>query len=159
MVTFPFADAVSNPLEAGIFVGESDTLTVSNLTNHLGGNDGLNNIHVITHLTEAFHVVDDVIVVHHVGLVTIDDNPFALIVTANNGDTIGIGVGGDHEVCTEFGTQVHAHGHGFGVLGVRTNHGWEIAIDHHLFGYDMDVLEAPRAEAHGDNLTSCTMHG
>ena len=100
------------------------------------------------------HIVDDVVAVHHAGLVAVDDGPFALVIATNDSNTVSIWVRSDNEVSVELGTEVHTHGHSLSVLWVRTLHGREIAIDDHLLRYDVDILEAPRAKAHWDDLAS-----
>ena len=154
---FPFADTSGNPLEARVLVGEGHALAVSNTADDLAGDDGLNQVHVVAHLAQTLHVVDDIIAVHHAGLVTVDDDPFVLVVAADDGDTVGIGVAGDDEVCAEFGTQVHTHGHSLCILGVGADHGGEVTVDNHLFGHYVDVLKAPAAQAHRYDLTSGAM--
>ena len=109
-------------------------------------------------LAQTLHVVDDVVVVHDVGLVAVDDDPFALIVTAHYGYAVSIGVGCYNEVSAQFCTQCHAHCHGFGVFGVRRHHGGEVAVDNHLLGNHVNVLEAPAAQAHRHYLTAGTVH-
>ena len=140
---FPHTDTVGNPFEACVFVGEGDTLCVRNLTDELGGHDGLDDIHIVAELTQTLHVVDDVVVEHDVGLVTVDDDPLAFVITANYGDTVRVRVGSDDEVSAEFGTEFHTEGHSFSVLRVRGNDSREITIDHHLLGHYVDVLESP----------------
>ena len=103
-LAFPHTDTVGYPLEARIFVGERNTLCISNLTNQFAGNNGLDDIHIVAQLTQTLHVVDNVVVVHDVRLVAVDDHPLALVVAANDGYTVSIGVTGDNQIGSEFGT-------------------------------------------------------
>ena len=102
-LAFPHTDTVGDPLEAGVFVGEGDTLSIRDLTNQLRGHDGLDDIHVRTHLTQPLHVIDDVVVEHDVGLVAVDDDPLALVVAADDGYTVCIRVTRDNEVSAKLG--------------------------------------------------------
>ncbi len=112
-----------------------------------------------TEFAEFLHIVDDVVAVHHACLVAVDDYPFSLVVAAHDSDTVSIGVRSNHEVCSEFCAEVHAHCHGFGILGVGADNGWEVAVDNHLFGHYMNILESPAAQAHGHYLASGAVHG
>ena len=95
---------------------------------------------------------------HDVGLVTVNDDPFALVVAADDRNTVRIRVGSDNEVGAQFGTEFHTEGHSLRVLGVRRNDSREVTVDHHLLGHYVDVLESPAAETHRHDLTSGTVH-
>ena len=97
-LAFPHTDAVGDPLEAGVLIRQRHALSIRDLTDELRGHDGLDDIHVRTHLTQPLHVVDDVVVEHDVGLVSVDNHPLALVVAADDGYTVRIRVGSDNEV-------------------------------------------------------------
>ena len=94
-------------------------MAVSDFTDEFGSNDGLNDIHIGTEFAQTFHVIDDVVVIHDIGLVTVDDDPLTFVVPANDSDTVGIGVRSDNEVSAEFGTECDTHRHCLSVFGVR----------------------------------------
>ena len=110
-----------------------------------------------TQLAQLLHIVDNVVAVHHTGLITIDDCPLALVIAANDGQTVCIWITCYYQVGIQSCTQVHTHCHRLGVLWVRTLYGWKITIYHHLLGHHMDILKAPRAQAHWHNMTTRTM--
>ena len=153
------ADAVGDPLEARELVVELDALLVGDLADQLGGHDGLHHELVALQLAELLLVRDDVPREHHGRLVAVQDHPLALVVAAHNGEAVGIRIAGDDEVGAHLVAQLHAHGHGLGVLGVGRDDGREVAVDDHLLGHDVDVLEAPRAQAQRDDDAARAVQG
>ena len=80
-------------------------------------------------------------------------------IAANDGQAVCVGVGCDDQVGIEPRAQLHAQSHRFCILRIRRHYGWEIAVNHHLFGNDMDVLEPPGAQRHRHDDTPCAVHG
>ena len=157
MRAFPHTDTVRNPLEAGVLIRQRNALFISNLAQHLTRYDGLHEVVLRTHLSEAFHRLDVVVSEHHAGLVSVDNRPFAILIAANDSQTVSIRVAGNHKVGIQFRSQVHSHRHRLCVLGIRAHHRREVAVNHHLLGHHVDILETPRTQAHWHNLTTCTM--
>ena len=154
---FPHTDTVRNPLEAGVLIRQRNALFISNLAQHLTRYDGLHEVVLRTHLAQTLHCLDVVVSEHHAGLVSVDNRPFAILIAADDSQTVSIGVAGNHKVGIQFRSQVHAHRHRLCVLGIRAQHRWEVAVNHHLLRHHVDILETPRTQAHGYNLTTCTM--
>ena len=136
-----------------------DVVLLRHLGNDFGRDNGLDEEVSRLELAEGYLVLNDVVAEHHAGLVSIDDGPFALVVAANDGKAVGIGVGCYDEVGIEFRAEFHAKGHGLSVLGIGADHGREVAVDDHLFGHDVNVLEAPAAQAKRHDDATRSMHG
>ena len=137
-------ESLSRTLSNGRNPNDSSyAVLLGDLGNLLGGDDGLHEELVALELTQLLLVGDDVPREHHACLVAVEDLPFTLRIAAYDGQTVGIGVGGNHEVGIQARTEFHAKSHGLSILGVGADNGGEVTVDDHLLGHDMNVLEAP----------------
>ena len=143
LLALAYGYLASNPLEAGIAVAQLHVVLFGHLGNELCGHDGLHQEVGGLQLVERLLVADDVVAEHCAGLVTVDDHPFSLVVTAHDGQSVGVGVGCHHQVSVESGAHLHAQCHGLGVLRVGAHHSGEVAVNDHLLGYHVYVLESP----------------
>ncbi len=143
LLTLRNSNFASNPLEACIAVAKLHVVLLGHLGNNLGSNDSLNEEVGRLKLAELLLVFDDVVAEHHGSLVAVDDHPLALVVTANDSQTVGIRVGSHHEVGIKLSTELHTESHSLSILRVWRNYGWEVAIDNHLLRHHVDVLESP----------------
>ena len=159
LLAFGEGDFACNPLEAGVAVADFNSFLLGNIGDALGGHDGLHQEVGALKLAEVLLVLDDVIAEHEGGLVAVENHPFALVVAADDGEAVGIGVGGYYQVSVELRSELHAEGHGLCVFRVGAYDGGEVSVHYHLLGHYVDVLESPAAEAEGHNDAARTVHG
>ena len=137
------SNLAGNPLETSIAVAKLYVVLLGNLGNNLGSNDSLDEEVGWLKLAELLLVFDDIVAEHHGSLVAVDDHPLALVVAANDSQTVGIRVGSHHEVGIKLSAELHTESHSLSILRVWRNYGWEVAIDNHLLRHHVDVLESP----------------
>ena len=119
---------------------------VGNRLDEFGGHDGLHDKLVALHLALRLAVHDDVVKEDHAGLVTIYQNPLALVVLAGHAHAVSVGVGCHHDVGIDALGQVQRHGECLAVFRVRAFYGGEVAVGNHLLGHSVHVVEAPEFE-------------
>ena len=147
-----------NPLETSVAVAQLYVVLLGNLSNNFCCYDGLYEEVCWLQLAQLLLVLNDVVAEHHGCLVTIDDHPLALVVAANDSQTVSIWVGSYHEVSVQLSTELHTESHSLCILWVWRNDCWEVAIYNHLLRNYIDVLEAPRTQTERNDDTTCTVH-
>ena len=125
-------------------------LFFSNFANHFSRNNSLYNEVGRLHLAHFNTVSDDVIEENETSLVTINQNPFALVVLTSHSHTVGIGIGSHHNICIERLSITQSKRKGFTVFWVRRNNRRKITASFHLFFHTIHVFKAPKLQRTGN---------
>ena len=122
------ADTASlSPLESGVAVEHADVVLVGNALDGLGGDDGLDDIFFSGEASKLGIACHEVVEEYHDYLVAVDKAVFALGITDDASDTVGIGVGCHYEVGTYFFCLCDGHCHCGRLFGVWRHYGGEVA--------------------------------
>ena len=107
------------PLESCIAVAHLNLLFVCNLLDDFSGHDSLHDKVTLLHLVHRLSVGDDIIEEEQTGLVTVDENPLALIILACHTYAVSIRVAGHDDICIHGLSITECECQRLTILGVR----------------------------------------
>ena len=133
---------LGHELEAGEGVVAGDAVGFRHLAGHVGGDDRLEEHRLFRQLTGTAQRADEIIQQQHAGLVAGDGDEPTGVVAHHDAHAVTVGVGAQNKVGADLVRQLDGQIEALGILRVGGVHRGEVAVQHHLLLYAVQVLDA-----------------
>ena len=105
-----------------------------------------------------FVLSQNIIKVHHTGLVTVNQYPFTLVILTSDTHTVSIRIGSHYEFSINFFSKVYSHRKSFRIFRIRRYDSREVTVLNHLFGNSEYVFESPHLQCTRNQHHTCTVN-
>ena len=132
---------LADELEAGEDVEEADIMSAADFGYDFGRDYCFDGVGVFGH-AGGFIRFDDVVEEERAYLISGQADEFAGLVAGHDAHSVGVGIGRDYEVASDFFGELYAEFEYRRVFGVREGDGREVAVRDHLLLNRVDVLQS-----------------
>ena len=139
-------DLLGDPLETGQRVKAHEAEARGDLARQLGGDDGLDDRAVCRDGAQRLTALQNVIQQRAADLVAGHQVVLALVVLDGDAHAVAVRIGAEDAVRADLVRQLHRHGEGRRILGIRDLDGGEVRIGQLLLLDDVHVLDADLLE-------------
>ena len=154
----PGGHTLGHELEAGEGVLKVDAVLLRHHSGHAGGDDAGQGAGVFRQGAGGLLCADHIVQQQHAHLVAADGD--ILVPGAHHGaDAVGVRVGADNQVAAHLLGQVDGQIEALGIFRVGAFHRGEAAVDNHLLGHGVQVLDAQTLQCLGHQLVAAAVEG
>lgn len=157
-VLLPLLDLLADELEPDGRFEERDAEIGADRLRHARGNKGLDDSRVCGEGVLLLEACEDIVEQQDAHLVAGERDKLALLVLDGDAETVGIGIGAEHDVCMDLVCKRNAHGERLLEFGIGHSDGGELGILGRLL-LDDGHVDAQLPEDAGDRNVSRAVYG